>query len=52
MYICSCRLCVQILHVYLLSISVYIYIYLEYEETDVGGYDFEVVSFDHVYPFF
>ena len=48
-------LCVLILPVYLLTVSVYsciIFIW-DMKQTDVGeGCNFEVITFDYIYPFF
>ena len=53
MYICSHMLCVPILHECLLSVSVYscvIFIW-EMKQTDVEeGCNFEVITFDYIYP--
>ena len=47
--------CVPILHVYLLSLLVFscmIFIW-EKKQTDVGeGCNFEVITFNYIYPFF
>ena len=47
-------LCVPILHVYLLSVLVYscIIFMWDMKQTDVGGCNFEVITFDYIYPFF
>ena len=53
-YICSHKLCVLILHVYLLFVSVYLCIIFIWEmKQDVGeGCNFEVATFDYIYPLF
>ena len=56
MYICFHMLSVPILPMYLLSVSVYsciIFIW-DVKQTDVGGAqgcNFEVITFDYIYPF-
>ena len=54
MYICSHMLSVTILLVYLLSVSVYSCIIFigDMKQIDVGGCNFEVITFDNMYPFF
>ena len=57
MYICSHMLNVPILPMYLLSVSVYSCMILiwDMKQTDVGGAEgsnFEVITFDYIYPFF
>ena len=55
MYICSDILCIPVLPVYVFSVSVYLCIIFIWDMklTGVGEEcNFEVITFDYIYPFF